>query len=168
MGKIKNWLSDIRYWFSELSGVWVLLLLVVVGSLAYWGITDFFGKEYEKFRPNYISCVWAESQFKNLCGPVMPHKEGVGVEYCEFYDKRSQAINDFMALARMFDSQYANGKFRHIYVLRNERVYQCWDRDKRLIAIRFKKHRAGIWYGYKGEWKPFYELDLYIQNEREE
>lgn len=164
MGKIRNWLSDIRYWFSELPDIWTVVIYFITLSLVVWGASEFFGKSYEKFYPNYLSCVWAETQFKNLCNQYSTHDEGDGIEYCKFYDKRSQAVNDFMTLARAFDGRYANGKFRHLYIPRKERVYQCWDEDKRLIAVRFKKHRAGVWYGYWDEWKPTYEIDLFIEN----
>lgn len=168
MGKIKNWISDIKYWLSELSGVWILLIFVVATSVISWGTSEFLGRKYEKFYENNHSCTWSVTQFKNICGKTLSNDDGGGIEYYKFYDSRGQAINDFMTLARMYDGKYANGKFRHLYVPRRERIYQCWDKDKRLIAVRFVKHKAGIWYGDWEEWKPSYEVDLYIEKEKRE
>ena len=168
MGKIKDWISDIGYWLSELASVWAILIYGIVISVISLGVTEFFGKKYDKFYDNKSSCSWAVTQFKNICGKPMSNKDGDGIEYYKFYDSRGQAINDFMTLARMYDGKYANGKFRHLYVPRRERIYQCWDKDKRLIAVRFVKYKAGIWYGDWGEWKPSYEVDLYVEKEERE
>lgn len=154
MGKVKTW-------FSELSDIKLVLIFFVVVSVISWGASEIFGKKYEKFYANNHSCSWAVSQFKSICGNTMSNDDGGGIEYYKFYDNRSQAINDFMTLARMLDGKYANGKFRHIYVPRKERIYQCWDKDRRLIALHFVKHRAGF---YFGSWeKAIYEIEFYVE-----
>lgn len=154
-------LDEIKYWLSELSGVWTLLLFFVVVSLISWGISELFGKKYEKFYPNKQSYSWAVTQFKSVCEKSTSESDEYGIEFRKFYDSRGQAVNDFMTLARMFDGKYANGKFRHLYVPRKERIYQCWDKQKRLIALHFVKHRGGF---YFGSWeKSFYEIEFYVE-----
>jgi hypothetical protein len=153
--------DEIKYWLSELSGVWSILLFAIVVSLLSWGISELFGKKYEKFYANKHSYSWAITQYKSVCEQSSSHEDEEGVEYYKFYDSRSQAINDFMTLARMFDGKYANGKFRHLYLRKDERIYQCWDRNKKLIAIHFVKHKAGF---YFGSWqKSSYEIEFYVE-----
>lgn len=154
-------LDEIKYWFSELSGVWVLLCFAVVVSLLSWGATELFGKKYQKFYPNEHSYFWAVNQFKRVCEKSTDESDEYGIEYHKFYDSRGQAINDFMTLARMLDRKYANGKFRHIYVSGTERIYQCCDKKRRLIALHFVKHRAGFHFG---SWESsFYEIEFYVE-----
>jgi hypothetical protein len=155
MEKIKNW-------FRELSNGKTVLIFVIVVLFFSWGASELFGKKYEKFYPNKCSRTWAVAQFKNICGSSSPESSGDGIEYSKFYDNGSQAMNDFMILARSLDSKYANGEFRHMYVSRKERIYQCYDRNKKLIALRYVRHNAGF---YMGEWeKAFYQIQLYIED----
>lgn len=148
MGRIKGWQSTILF---------VLALIVVP-----YAINEFCGKKYAKFYPNKCSRTWAVTQFKNICGSSSPESSGDGIEYSKFYDNGSQARNDFMTLARSLDGKYANGEFRHIYVSRKERIYQCYDRNKKLIALRYIRHNAGF---YMGEWEnAFYQIQFYIED----
>ena len=144
---------------KDLHPIWYILIIAVVA----WGASGLLGKRYQKFYPNVHNSSFAVHAFKSTIGNCAKEEDEYGVEYYEFYDSRREAISDFMEVARSLDEYYANGEFKHLYVARKERVYQCCDRNKNLIAVRFIKHRAGIWHGYKGEWKPFYEVDLYIE-----
>lgn len=147
MGRIKGWLPTTLF---------VLALIIL------FTINGFCGKKYSKFYPNKCSRTWAVTQFKNICGSSSPESSGDGIEYSKFYDNGSQAMNDFMILARSLDSKYANGEFRHMYVSRKERIYQCYDRNKKLIALRYVRHNAGY---YMGEWtNAFYQIQLYIED----
>lgn len=148
---------------KDLHPIWCILIIAAAASLVSWGTSELFGKRYQKFYPNEHTSSFAIHEFKRTIGKCSKEEDEYGVEYCKFYDSRQEAIDDFMDVARSLDEYYANGKFLHLYVMRKERVYQCYDRKKNLIAVRFIKHRAGIWHGYKGEWKPFYEIDLYVE-----
>ena len=127
MGRIKDWFDN-----HEILGY--IIIVIAIGML--WGlVSDFCGKTYDKLHHNKQSYSWSIAQFKRICEGYSVNEESDGIEYYKYYDSRSQAINDFMALARSLDGKYANGKFRHIYIPRNERIYQCCDRNGKLIAV---------------------------------
>lgn len=154
-------IGKIKLWLYGLSGVWSIVLFFIMMSLISWGLPEFFGKKYSKFYPNEYYSSWAVSKFKSVCEGSYSNTDESGVEYYKFYDSRGEAVNDFMILARMFDSKYANGKFRHLYIPRKERIYQCWDTDNKLIAIHYIKHRGTF---YFGSWeKPTYEIEFYVE-----
>ena len=159
MGKIREWFQN-----HKILGAIVILLLA-------WGGIDlalgFFGKTYKKFYPNECSFSVAIREYKRICEDYNASEEDeFGVEYDQFYDKKGDAVNSFMLLVRCLDKHYANGKFRHCYVLGKERIYQCYDRDKKLIAVRLSRHTGGFWLGFGGgvdEMMPFYSIQFYVE-----
>lgn len=148
MGKIKRWLSDL----SEVSLVIVYAAIVIAVS----GVaTSFFGKRYQKFYPNQCSSSVAVSEFKRICGPRYSAEEDeYGKELSKFFDSRGEAVHNFMSIVHRLNNNYANGKFWHCY-LGNERIYQCYDKNKNLIAVRLKRYKDG--------WESFYEMNLYVE-----
>jgi hypothetical protein len=140
---------------------WVYILaLIIVGSIISWGVPHFLGKTYANPHPNHQSYLIAVNEFENICGGDYSSEfEDNGIEYTTYYDNKGKAISTFMLLAHTFNDIYANGKFCHIYLSRNERVYRCCDKDRKVIAIRLKRHKG---YFSMGEWEPaFYEINFY-------
>lgn len=151
MGNIKEWFRS----HEILSAILIILLLN--GSISL--LLDFFGKTYEEYRSNEYSSEIAEQEFSRICGEGHVRDDnGYEVHYSKTYSNKSEAINDFMRLAYIYDNYYANGKFRHIYVLGKERIYRCCDKDRNRVAIRVIKHRRmGI------NWKAEYEINLFVE-----
>jgi hypothetical protein len=156
---ISNLFDNIKYWFSCLSGVFKILIFGLTLFIISECATGYFGRTYQKYRQNNKSYTLALKEFKRVCkGYKVWESNDYESEYYKLYDNRNEAINDFMRLAETFDAIYANGKFRHIYILGNERVYRCCDKDKNRIAIRVKKNkRIGL------NWKPNYEINFFIE-----
>ena len=143
---------------GKLKEIAIFILILIVLPVT---VSNFCGKRYTKLYPNKSTQSWAVKQFKNICGKSTPNGSDGGVEYSVFYESKGAAINDFMALARSLDGKYANGKFRHLYVSGKERIYQCCDANRKLIALRYKKHPSGF---YMGNWESaFYEIQFYIE-----
>lgn len=162
MGKIKEWFSDYP------AVIWIAFLLLC--CLGFSIIKEFFDNTYSKFYPNEYSYTIAVDEFKRIIPEYGVEKDDeYESEYYEFYDNKSEAISCFLLLANRLDTRYANGKFRHWY-LGKERIYQCYDKDRNLIAVRFKKHRGAFWSGWGGwdERKPFYMIEFYVEKEKRE
>lgn len=159
-------MGKIREWFREHSTLSTILCLLLT-----WGCIDlaldFFGKTYKKFYPNECPSYVAVREYERICDDhKVSEEDEFGAEYVQFYDKKGDAVNNFMLLVRSLDKQYANGKFRHCYVLGKERIYQCYDKDKKLIAVRLSRHTGGFWLGFGGgfdEMKPFYSIQFYVE-----
>lgn len=151
MGKIKDWFRS-----HEILST-ILIILLLYGSI--FLLLDFFGKTYEEYRPNKYSSEIAEKEFNRICGEgYVWDDKGYEVDYSKTYYNKSEAINDFMRLAYIYDGYFADGKFRHIYVLGKERIYRCCDKDRNRIALRVIKHRRmGI------NWKAEYEINLFVE-----
>ena len=156
MERIKDWIDD----HGTLSFIIMLLLLCICIN----SISNFCGKTYKKFYPNKCPSDYAITEFQSICRDYAVSEDDSRVSYLFFDDKR-EAVGCFMLLVNRLDSHYANGKFRHWYVLNKERIYQCYDRDKNLIAVRLSKHKGAFWSGFGGwdERKPFYELQFYVE-----
>jgi hypothetical protein len=153
MGKIKEWFSG-----HENTTIFISILLIYIISTA---IPNIIGKTYEKYHTNKHSYEYAIREFERVCGKGhLWENRGYESEYLKFYDNKDEAINDFMSLATMYNTIYANGKFRHWYIWSKERVYRCCDRNKNRIALRYLKHkREGV------NWKPTYEISFYVEKE---
>ena len=109
---------------------------------------------------NNISYTEAVKEFKTLCdnGKLVDSDETFA-EYADYYEDRGYAVRTFMILANRLDNLYGNGVFRHLYFGSN-RVYQCCDKNRNLIAIQLVRHRASPSFGYM---KPYYEIDFYVE-----
>lgn len=153
MGKIAEWIRN-----HEILTL-VLILLLISGGINL--VIDFCDNRYEKFYPNTYSYEVALEEFERICGDYKVGEENeYESEYYKFYDNKGEAINDFMSLVCVFDGLYANGKVRHWYLMGNERIYQCCDKNRNLIAVRLLKHkRMGI------NWEPEYELNFYVEKQ---
>lgn len=151
MGKIKDW-------FSSLSAWWVLLMFVLVSFVGGEIFDNFCGKKYYNPYANKTSYSVAIREFESICGKGhLEDSDADYAEYSRYYDSRSQAMSAFMLLAHNLNEKYADGKFRHWYVWRNERIYQCIDKNENLIALHFIKRKAG--------WESFYEIEFYVEKQ---
>ena len=157
---MSHFFSNIKHWFSELSGVFQILIigltLFIVGEV----LSGYFGKTYVKMYPNKQSSSVAIQEFKNVCGRCTAELKDDGVEYEVFYDSKGEAINSFMLIARRLNGIYSNGKFRHCYMSQNERIFRCCDKNRKIIAMRYKKHRA---IPLDGIWEPTYSIQFYVE-----
>lgn len=150
MGKIKDWIMN-------LPSIVHLLILLVATNLAVNFVSAKFGRTYEKYYPNKNSYELALSEFKRICaGYSVEYEDEFESQYYEFYDDKNKAIGDFMTLAYALNKEYANGRFKHIYVLGKERIYRCCDKDKNRIAMRLRRHRV-LGYGTS------YELNFFVE-----
>lgn len=158
MEKIKEWLSNHNIF------IYIVGLLLILGSI---GLFDnLIGKRYQKFYSNQHTSSIAVNEFKGICkGYKLDEDNECEKEYYVYYDNKREAISSFMILAHRLNNKYANGSFCHCY-LGCERIYQCYDKKKNLIAVALFKHKGGFWLGYGGgfeEMKPFYEIRFYVE-----
>lgn len=137
-------------------------LLIIFICVAQEVVSDFCGKTYVKLYPNKYSYQDAVVEFERICkGASIDEEDDEHAEYSKFYDNKAQAESSFMLLATALHEKYATGKFRHWYILGNEKIYRCCDKDKNIIALRYVKHKAGF---YFGDWeKPSYQIQFYIE-----
>lgn len=161
---ISNLFDNIKYCFSCLAGVFKVLIFGLALFVASETLSGFFGTKYTKLYPNKESATIAVKEFKKICGNQKPTSKDDGLEYNAFFDSKGEAVNCFMLLARRLNNVYANGKFRHCY-LGKERIYQCCDKDKRLIAMQLTRVSADKEWGVE---KPFWIIDFYVENKRED
>ena len=157
-------IAEIKYWFSELSGFFQILIFGLILFAISEVATGFFGKKYYNPHPNTQSYTLAVKEFKSVCGRCTGEADDNGVEYSVYFDSKGEAINGFMTLAHRLNNTYSNGRFRHCYISGKERIYQCKDKHKNLIALRYIKYRA---MPLQGKWKPLYCVQLYVEKERE-
>lgn len=130
-----------------------IFLLTIITSL----VSGFIGSTYKDFRPNNVSYKRAIKEFKFFCDDCKKgHNDEYSTEYYKWYENQDKAINDFMHVAETFNVLYSDGKFWHIYLWDDERVYVCNDKDEIKITLELKEYDGGI------NWKPEYEVSLHI------
>lgn len=163
MERIKDFFSTIWDYLSDLSGLWIVLAFALTITIITECATSFLGDTYTKLYPNNNSYTLAKKEFKNICGykKYSIEDETGGITYTQYYDVEEKAEGDFFALVYSLDEIYANGKFRHYYLFGDEKIYKCYDKDKRLIAVRFAE-----WEDFDGE--EFYSIEMFIENKRED
>jgi hypothetical protein len=163
MERIKDFFSTIWDYISELSEWWWILIFGLVSLAVVECGTSFLGDTYTKLYPNNNSYTLAKKEFKKICGykKYSIEDEVGGVVYSQTYNVEEKAKGDFFALVYSLDEIYANGKFRHYYLFGDEKIYQCCDKDRRLIAVRLREYEE------RGE-DDFYEIEMFIENKRED
>lgn len=156
---MSHFFSNIKYWFSELSEGFQILIFGITLFIVSEFLSGCFDKTYVKMYPNETSSSVATREFKRICGGGSAEYVDDGVEYKAFFDTKREAIHSFMLLTQSLDNHYANGKFRHYYLSQKERIYRCCDRSKKIIAVRYKKYNASSF----GDWKPLYSIQFYVE-----